>query len=40
MLSAASNLTILVPSQQAIEDMDQDEKAFWLTKSNIPTLIK
>eukprot|EP00069_Balaena_mysticetus_P005740 bmy_04799T0 len=40
MLSAVSNLTILVPSQQAIEDMDQDEKAFWLTKSNIPTLIK
>ncbi|KAB0406464.1 hypothetical protein E2I00_018467, partial [Balaenoptera physalus] len=40
MLSAASNLTVLVPSQQAIEDMDQDEKAFWLTKSNIPTLIK
>ncbi|XP_039733881.1 stabilin-2 [Pteropus medius] len=39
-LSAASNLTVLVPSQQAIEDMDQDEKAFWLSKSNIPTLIK
>ncbi|XP_072829208.1 stabilin-2 isoform X2 [Vicugna pacos] len=40
MLSAAPNLTVLVPSQQAIEEMDQDEKAFWLTKSNIPTLIK
>ncbi|XP_005865310.1 PREDICTED: stabilin-2 [Myotis brandtii] len=40
MLSAASNLTVLVPSQQAIEDMDQDEKAFWLSKSNIPALIK
>ncbi|XP_035959404.2 stabilin-2 [Halichoerus grypus] len=40
MLSAASNLTVLVPSQQAIEDMDQDEKTFWLSKSNIPALIK
>nr|XP_036862070.1 stabilin-2 [Manis javanica] len=40
LLSATSNLTVLVPSQQAIEDMDQDEKDFWLTKSNIPALIK
>ncbi|XP_058597564.1 stabilin-2 isoform X1 [Neofelis nebulosa] len=40
MLSAASNLTVLVPSPQAIENMDQDEKAFWLSKSNIPALIK
>ncbi|KAM6216453.1 stabilin-2 [Rhynchocyon petersi] len=39
-LSAASNLTILVPSKQAIEDMDQDDKNFWLSKSNIPALIK
>ncbi|XP_036923701.1 stabilin-2 isoform X3 [Sturnira hondurensis] len=40
MLAAASNLTVLVPSQQAIEDMDQDEKDFWLSKSNMPALIK
>lgn len=40
MLSATSNLTVLVPSPQAIENMDQDEKAFWLSKSNIPALIK
>lgn len=40
LLSAASNLTILVPSQQAVEDMDQNEKDFWLSKSNIPALIK
>ncbi|XP_055972331.1 stabilin-2 isoform X2 [Sorex fumeus] len=40
LLSAASNLTVLVPSRQAIKDMDQDEKDFWLSKSNIPTLIK
>uniref|UniRef100_A0A8C4MRF4 Stabilin-2 n=1 Tax=Equus asinus TaxID=9793 RepID=A0A8C4MRF4_EQUAS len=40
LLSAASNLTVLVPSQQAIEDMDQEEKAFWLSRSNIPALIR
>ncbi|KAI4576510.1 hypothetical protein MJT46_002345 [Ovis ammon polii x Ovis aries] len=40
LLSTTSNLTVLVPSRQAIEDMDQEEKAFWLTKSNIPILIK
>nr|XP_051701791.1 stabilin-2 isoform X2 [Oryctolagus cuniculus] len=40
MLSTTWNLTVLVPSQQAIEDMDQDEKSFWLSQSNIPALIK
>ncbi|KAF4022591.1 hypothetical protein G4228_014958, partial [Cervus hanglu yarkandensis] len=40
LLSTTGNLTVLVPSRQAIEDMDQEEKAFWLTKSNIPVLIK
>ncbi|ELW71592.1 Stabilin-2 [Tupaia chinensis] len=40
MLSTTSNLTILVPSQQAIADMDQDEKSFWLSKSKIPALLK
>ncbi|XP_045021332.1 stabilin-2 isoform X2 [Bubalus bubalis] len=40
LLSTTSNLTVLVPSRQAIADMDQEEKAFWLTKSNIPVLIK
>ncbi|XP_065777208.1 stabilin-2 [Muntiacus reevesi] len=40
LLSTTTNLTVLVPSRQAIEDMDQEEKAFWLTKSNIPVLIK
>lgn len=39
-LSTTSNLTILVPSPQAIENMDEDEKAFWMSKSNIPTLLK
>uniref|UniRef100_A0A8B9P306 Stabilin 2 n=1 Tax=Apteryx owenii TaxID=8824 RepID=A0A8B9P306_APTOW len=40
MLSTTSNLTILVPSLQAIENMDEDEKVFWMSKSNIPTLLK
>ncbi|EMP23972.1 Stabilin-2 [Chelonia mydas] len=39
-LSATSNLTILVPSLRAIENMDQDEKAFWMSKTNIATLLK
>uniref|UniRef100_A0A8C5IYW2 Stabilin 2 n=1 Tax=Junco hyemalis TaxID=40217 RepID=A0A8C5IYW2_JUNHY len=39
-LSTSSNLTVLVPSLQAIENMDEDEKAFWMSKSNIPTLLK
>uniref|UniRef100_A0A674K130 Stabilin 2 n=1 Tax=Terrapene triunguis TaxID=2587831 RepID=A0A674K130_9SAUR len=40
MLSVTSNLTILVPSLRAIENMDQDEKAFWMSKNNIATLLK
>uniref|UniRef100_A0A8U7M4K0 Stabilin 2 n=1 Tax=Corvus moneduloides TaxID=1196302 RepID=A0A8U7M4K0_CORMO len=39
MLSTTSNLTVLVPSLQAIENMDEDEKAFWMSESNIPTLL-
>uniref|UniRef100_A0A8D2NCU3 Stabilin 2 n=1 Tax=Zonotrichia albicollis TaxID=44394 RepID=A0A8D2NCU3_ZONAL len=39
-LSTSSNLTVLVPSLQAIENMEEDEKAFWMSKSNIPTLLK
>ncbi|XP_060050274.1 stabilin-2 isoform X2 [Erinaceus europaeus] len=40
MLAATSNLTVLVPSRQAVENMDQDEKDFWLSTSNIAALIK
>lgn len=39
-LSTTANLTVLVPSLQAIENMAEDEKAFWMSKSNIPTLLK
>ncbi|XP_060233840.1 stabilin-2 isoform X2 [Meriones unguiculatus] len=40
MLTSTSNLTVLVPTQQAIEDMDQKEKTFWLSQNNIPSLIR
>ncbi|XP_038170878.1 stabilin-2 isoform X2 [Arvicola amphibius] len=40
MLSATPNLTVLVPSRQAIEDMDKNERTFWLSRNNIPALIK
>ncbi|XP_021114057.1 stabilin-2 isoform X2 [Heterocephalus glaber] len=40
LLSSTSNLTVLVPSWRAIEDMDRDEKSFWLSWSDLPALIK
>ncbi|XP_010629641.1 stabilin-2 isoform X2 [Fukomys damarensis] len=40
LLSSLSKLTILVPSREAIEDMDRDEKNFWLSRPNLPVLIK
>ncbi|XP_019370885.1 PREDICTED: stabilin-2 isoform X2 [Gavialis gangeticus] len=39
-LSTTPNLTVLVPSLQAFENMDQDEKAFWMSKNNIVALLK
>ncbi|CAI5786179.1 stabilin-2 isoform X1 [Podarcis lilfordi] len=40
LLADAANLTLLVPSQQAIQNMDQEERNFWMSKNNIQTLIK
>lgn len=40
LLTELSNLTILVPSHHVIDNMDQDEKAFWMSKSNVLGLIK
>ncbi|XP_030070273.1 stabilin-2 [Microcaecilia unicolor] len=40
MLSETKNITVLVPSRQAIESMDQEDKAFWMSKDNTPTLLK
>ncbi|XP_076967946.1 stabilin-2 isoform X2 [Tamandua tetradactyla] len=40
LLATTSNLTVLAPTPQAVEDMDQEDKTFWLSKSNIPALIK
>lgn len=39
-LSTTSNLTVLVPSRRAFEDMDHNEKSFWLSRNNILALIK
>ncbi|XP_048356379.1 stabilin-2 isoform X2 [Sphaerodactylus townsendi] len=40
LLTDMSNLTVFVPSQRAIEDMDQDEKAVRMSRNNIPALMK
>lgn len=40
LLTDLSNLTILVPAHRAIDNMDGEEKAFWMSKSNILGLIK
>ncbi|XP_033017703.1 stabilin-2 [Lacerta agilis] len=40
LLADTANLTLLVPSQQAIQNMDQEERNFWMSKNNIQTLIK
>ncbi|XP_020660055.3 stabilin-2 [Pogona vitticeps] len=40
LLTDMTNVTILVPSRQAIQNMDHDEKAFWMSKDNIPALAK
>ncbi|XP_065146012.1 stabilin-2 [Paramisgurnus dabryanus] len=40
LLSEAANLTLFVPSAQAIEKMSQDDQDFWLSRSNLPSLIK
>ncbi|KAJ1163610.1 hypothetical protein NDU88_004066 [Pleurodeles waltl] len=39
-LSETINITVLVPSIQAINVMSQDDKAFWMSKENLPTLLK
>ncbi|KAJ7329072.1 hypothetical protein JRQ81_015246, partial [Phrynocephalus forsythii] len=40
LLTDMRNITILVPSHQAIQNMDHNEKAFWMSKDNIPALAK
>uniref|UniRef100_A0A8D2LAL5 Stabilin 2 n=1 Tax=Varanus komodoensis TaxID=61221 RepID=A0A8D2LAL5_VARKO len=38
LLTDRTNLTILVPSRQAIQSMDRDERAFWMSENNMLTL--
>nr|XP_033807631.1 stabilin-2 isoform X2 [Geotrypetes seraphini] len=40
MMSEAKNITVLVPSLQAMKNMNQEDKAFWTSKDNSPTLLK
>ncbi|XP_062989466.1 stabilin-2 isoform X2 [Elgaria multicarinata webbii] len=40
LLGGMTNLTILVPSRQAIQNVNEDERAFWMSKNNILMLTK
>ncbi|XP_053572946.1 stabilin-2 isoform X2 [Bombina bombina] len=40
MFSQSSNVTVLVPSRKAFENMSEKDKTYWLTKENMPTLLK
>ncbi|XP_051974737.1 stabilin-2 [Xyrauchen texanus] len=40
LLSEAENFTLFVPSVQAIEKMSKEDKDFWVSRSNLPSLIK
>ncbi|XP_056603572.1 stabilin-2 isoform X1 [Triplophysa dalaica] len=40
LLSEVENCTLFIPSPQAIEKMSKDDKDFWLSRSNLPSLIK
>ncbi|XP_056311873.1 stabilin-2-like [Danio aesculapii] len=40
LLSERENLTLFVPSAQAIEKMSKEDKDFWMTPSNLPSLVK
>ncbi|XP_007893639.2 stabilin-2 [Callorhinchus milii] len=39
-LSEAPNITLLVPSQQAIDSMNNDKREFWLQEKQLPNLVK
>ncbi|XP_028673278.2 stabilin-2 [Erpetoichthys calabaricus] len=40
LFSESSNFTVLVPSMSAIDNMSSDERDFWTTKENLPSIIK
>ncbi|XP_053319635.1 stabilin-2 [Spea bombifrons] len=40
MLTQSPNVTVLVPSVQAFDNMNQQDKAYWTAKENAPALLK
>uniref|UniRef100_A0A8C1K0B5 Stabilin 2 n=1 Tax=Cyprinus carpio TaxID=7962 RepID=A0A8C1K0B5_CYPCA len=40
LISETENYTLFVPSAQATEKLSQEDKDFWMTRSNLPSLIK
>ncbi|XP_077090778.1 stabilin-2 isoform X1 [Siphateles boraxobius] len=40
LLSKAENFTLFVPSAQATEKLNKEDKDFWMTRSNLPSLVK
>ncbi|MBN3320010.1 STAB2 protein, partial [Atractosteus spatula] len=40
MLSEGPNVTLLVPSTRAVEKMAKEDKDFWLTQKNLPSIVK
>ncbi|XP_067855433.1 stabilin-2-like isoform X2 [Heptranchias perlo] len=40
LLSETANITLLVPSQKAIESMNSDNRAYWLKADQLPHLVK
>ncbi|XP_078423897.1 stabilin-2 [Cetorhinus maximus] len=40
LLSETANITLLVPSQKAIDDLNSDKRAFWLKAEQFPSLVK
>ncbi|XP_078075800.1 stabilin-2 isoform X2 [Mustelus asterias] len=40
LLSVAANITLLVPSQAAIDGISSDKRAFWLKAEQLPNLVK
>uniref|UniRef100_A0A671QZY7 Stabilin-2-like n=1 Tax=Sinocyclocheilus anshuiensis TaxID=1608454 RepID=A0A671QZY7_9TELE len=39
LLSETENYTLFVPSAQATEKLSQEDKDFWMTRSNLPSLV-
>uniref|UniRef100_A0A8C5M7K7 Stabilin 2 n=1 Tax=Leptobrachium leishanense TaxID=445787 RepID=A0A8C5M7K7_9ANUR len=40
LISQTPNITVLVPSQQAFQNMDEADKKYWMVKENMPALLK